>query len=41
MTQTIAADAINSARQRIACSRVTITERTMTYSAASFHSTRE
>ena len=41
MTPTIAAAAIDSTRHRIACSRVEITDRTMTYSARSFHSTRQ
>ncbi len=38
---TTAADHIDSHRQRIVCSRVVITDRTMTYSASSFHKTMQ
>ena len=40
-TQTIAAAIIDSTRHRSACSRVEMTERTMTYSARSFHITKQ
>ena len=41
MTPTIAAAAIDSHRHLIACSRVYITDLTMTYSASSFHITMQ